>query len=292
MKNKLIEKYRSYDNFIGLIHVTELENFLLILKDGKIYSRAKKRFEIDSASQRQIRLTSSISNYLIDYARFYLAPLTPTYYQMNLKNPVMLVFDEECLLKKYLNIRYIDRQINSRNVITADNVNIALNYFDYDKIFDRTPKPNRRGLKKAKLKERLIMGEGDSENFIYKVEIDEEVEILWNPSKLDLDIDIGEDIYYFISRNGKYICAENEDYIQYRNAEVAIENFLSLKFLKAIYFRKKETLEMVIEELDKLQITKKYGDIEIDVKPELFHPYREEEEYNYNDCDNDDDVPF
>lgn len=107
LTNKISTSYQNlikiikeiYPDFKGLVHATEFENFINIMKSGYLKSRSdlekdNQRF-VDEADQSVIDKTD------VDVkacCRFYYREKTPTYYRAGYQRPVIIVFDEQLLL--------------------------------------------------------------------------------------------------------------------------------------------------------------------------------------------------
>lgn len=273
--NQLISKYREHENFIGFIHCTELCNFINIYKEGFVFSRNKRKNDVDSANKDQIISTQHKHPEVLKCARFYLAPKTPTYYKMNLKNPVMIVIDENIMSHINSKILFVNKQINSNNAVITSSIDDALK-FDYKKIFDRKPKANRNKLKKAIVSTVYTnLGTGQIEPVIL---INDEEIFLYNPE--NISVVRNQEVSYFISANGKYVISENSDDIQFRNAEIAFESKVSLDYAVKFYFRNTQDMQEAIK-----QINADEKDVRFEVNELLFHEYRLNENENIKESD-------
>ena len=85
-------KWWAYNAF----HYTNLDNAVNILKSGFLYSRSQSSknnlMQNDNASRKVIDITDPV---IVNYARFYFRPLTPTqYYNEGYKHPQLRYSDD------------------------------------------------------------------------------------------------------------------------------------------------------------------------------------------------------
>lgn len=273
--NQLISIYREHENFIGFIHCTELCNFINIYKEGFVFSRSRRKNNVDSANKDQIISTQHKHPEFLNCARFYLAPKTPTYYRMNFRNPVMIVIDENIMSHVEGDILFVNKQLNSSNAVVTPNIDDAL-IFDYQRIFDRRPKTNRNKLKKAIVLE--VYTRADNGQIEPVILIDDQEKFLYNPDNIAVVKD--QEISYFISRNGVPVLSENSDDIQFRNAEIAFESKVSLDYAVKFYFR---DLQDKLEAIKEVNVDE--DDVRFEVNELLFHEYRSGENEDIKDID-------
>lgn len=131
-----------------LFHFTEMKNAVSILKTKRLMSRNKalkeNKMYSDNASHEVIEQTYA---HVLDYARFYFRPLTPTQYHneglikgnptdKHCPNPVFFLFDLN-LLTQYPDKSIISEKTlsSSLSIHNATNKIDALNNYNYRKIY-------------------------------------------------------------------------------------------------------------------------------------------------------------
>ncbi|MCU0105116.1 DarT ssDNA thymidine ADP-ribosyltransferase family protein [Acholeplasma vituli] len=260
--DQLIHNYYQYPNFIGFVHCTEMSNFLNICKSGVILSRTASKRIIDSANQNQIMATSASHPEIMNCTRFYLAPKTPTYYQMNFRNPVILLVSPDILYSRLGRVFFVNKQINSSRVIVSANIDIALD-FNYDKIFDRTPK---RG--KSSLYQGIVINVYINIRGLQEIEFCYEDQTFFTTNFTDISFNIGDEVYFIFNEyNTPYIV--NHDDTKFRNAEVAFMDPISISEISSIIFQCDDDLQFALEKITDEHIKHKFI-----IDPSVFFDYR------------------
>lgn len=98
IKGKIPEQTKL--KFDGFYHMTHMNNAASIIKEGRLYCRAKNHMNVDMA--QTLETTSSVLNNtgftVKNYSRLYFRPLTPTYYYFQKSGAMVLLRFSEQLI--------------------------------------------------------------------------------------------------------------------------------------------------------------------------------------------------
>lgn len=136
-REELLKKWHAL-GFEGFLHTTEMENFLQIIKEGKLIPRniliRDNRPFNDKANQEVVQHTNK---WIKDCSRFYYYFKTPTNFLAKYKHPVILVFSENLVYDK--NAIFSSGNASRNSTYFTDDPIIAANegFVKWDAVFER-----------------------------------------------------------------------------------------------------------------------------------------------------------
>ena len=142
--------FSGHRDGIYAVHMTDLDNFLNIIKGGRIYARNKMKQVTDSANQDVI---SKASTDLKDKVRLYYATHTPTYFMWDgikptwfkgeviqdphIIHPVLFCFSKSLLTDSKAS--FTDGNATSSSTTVVSSFSEAVEQFDWENILGRGP---------------------------------------------------------------------------------------------------------------------------------------------------------